>query len=341
MIQRYSVSRDDSIYEAFPDVAANSKGELICVFLECEHHSVRKNVHIAMTKSSDRGKTWSRKQRFAEIDDIHTYNCPRISLLSDGSMAIICDVRNTGEDDETKKSYLHIWRSFDDGMTWTAPEELLIGGIVPDKYQILSNGRHIFGVHTTGKSGRLEQYACISDDNGKTWTKTLVGSDERYNLCEVSIAEVRPGTLVAFMRENSFLGYSCKKSISYDFGTTWEGVYDTNIDACHRPVVGFYKENMLLMTYRHFQGGAGGFGPWMQNLFGAFFDVDTALAKERTQQSVRIFPISYDRSPEADTGYSGWVHFDNDDFYVVNYMLDDAPKAQIAGFSFNLKDVIL
>ena len=62
-------------------------------------------------------------------------------------------------------------------------------------------------------------------------------------------------TLAAFMRENSGLGYSCKKAISYDFGTTWEGVYDTNIDCCHRPVVDFYDNDKILMTYRYMQGG--------------------------------------------------------------------------------------
>lgn len=339
MVKRYKISRDDSIYEAFPDLAANKKGELICVFLECEHHSIRKNVHLAMTKSADRGRTWSKKEKFAEIDDIHTYNCPRISLLPDGSMVIICDIRNTGESDETKKAYQHIWRSYDGGESWSGPQTLDFNGIVPDKYQVLSNGRHIFGIHRSGESGKLEQYACISDDGGKTWREVLIASDERFNLCEVSILEVKPGTLVAFMRENSFIGISCKKAISYDFGSTWEGVYDTNIDACHRPVAGFYADGKILMTYRHFQGGAVGFGPWMQNLFGAFFDAETALAKTRTDHAVRIFPISYDRSPAADTGYSGWVHFDNDEFYVVNYLLDDAPKAQIAGFSFDLKDV--
>lgn len=138
-----------------------------------------------------------------------------------------------------------------------------------------------------------------------------------------------------------FWDIRARNPISHDYGTTWEGVYDTNIDCCHRPVVDFYDDGKLLMTYRYMQGGKGGFGHWMQNLFGAFFDVETALAVERTEQSVRIFPISFDRSPESDTGYSGWTRLDDGKFYVVNYMLDDAPKAQIKGFSFDMNDVII
>lgn len=348
MVKKYTISRDDSTYEAFPDMAANKKGDLICVFLECEHHTIRKNVQIAITKSADKGRTWSQKKCFAKINDIfHTYNCPRISLLSDGSMVIICDILSNDENgkivekDATKKAYQHIWRSYDDGQTWNGPETVNCNGIVPDKYQVLSNGRHIFGIHRTGSSGKLEQYAYISDDRGKTWNEVLIAADERYNLCEVSILEVKTGTLVAFMRENSLIGHACKKAISYDFGSTWEGVFDTNIDACHRPVTGFYKDNKILMTYRHYQGGVGNFGYPMQNLFGAFFDIKTALAKERKEHAVRIFPISYDRSPHADTGYSGWVYLENGEFYVVNYLLDDAPEAQIAGFSFDIDDVCI
>jgi sialidase-1 len=212
---------------------------------------------------------------------------------------------------------------------------------VPDKYQVLSNGRHIFGIHRRDPETRkLTQYAYYSDDHGKTWTETVIASDNRYELCEVSIVEIN-GVLVAFMRENSGLGYSCKKAFSYDFGATWEGVYDTNIDCCHRPVVAKCENGMYLMTYRYMQGGKGWLGHWTQNLFGAFFNERTALAKERKEQSVRIFPISFDRSARSDMGYSGWVELEKDLFYVVNYLLDDAPKAQIKGYEFEMNDVII
>ena len=334
MLQQYTVSRDDSIYEAFPDLVQTATGELICVFLECEHHSIRKKVRIVMTKSTDNGRTWSPKMGFTEIcKEGHTYNCPRISRLPDNSLVVLCDCNGVSEQ--------HLWRSFDNGQTWKGPEIFPFHGIVPDKYQVLSNGRHIFAIHDENEKGKLEQYAYYSDDSGKTWTKTIVASDERYNLCEASILEVQPGILIAFMRENSFLGYCCKKTISYDFGTTWSSVYDTNIDCCHRPVAGFYEKDKILLTYRYMQGGKGWLGSWTQNLFGAFFDVETALATERSQQSVRIFPIAFDRSPQSDTAYSGWVRQKNGEFYVVNYLLDDAPKAQIRGYSFSLDDVIL
>lgn len=352
MIHRYQISNDPAAYEAFPDLVETKSGELICVFMECEHHGKRAKVRLDIAKSSDHGRTWSEKVPFTELSDgPYTYNCPRISRMPDDSLVIICDYIKVGSVYNRENSEQHVWYSHDDGKTWTEPRKLDIPGIVPDKYRVLSNGRHIVGAHRPNPvTKRLEQFAFYSDDNGETWTETLVASDERYNLCEVCIVEIKEGILVAFMRENSGLGYSCKKAFSYDYGTTWEGVYDTNIDGCHRPVADFYEDGKLFLTYRFIQGGGkrmivNGIS-WKtgdsQNFFGAFFDTETALAKERTDHYVIIFPIAYDRNvTNSDTGYSGWVMFDDGEFYVVNYTVDDADKGQIRGYTFDITDVML
>lgn len=343
MLKQYTVSRDDSVYECFPDMVKTKSGKLICVFRESAHHGDLNGSRLVCKESADNGKTWGEKCALTpRMEASFAYNCPKISALPNGELIIICDVLNRAvNEDLLVNCEQHIFRSSDDGKTWSAPEILPFKGIVPDKYQVLSNGRHIFGIHRRDpETKNLVQYAYYSDDNGKTWTETVIASDERYELCEVSIVEIN-GVLVAFMRENSGLGYSCKKAFSYDLGATWEGVYDTNIDCCHRPVVARCENGMYFMTYRYMQGGKGWLGHWTQNLFGAFFNERTALAKERREQSVRIFPISYDRSAKSDMGYSGWAELEKDRFYVVNYLLDDAPKAQIRGYEFEMNDVII
>ena len=117
MKTRYTVARDDSIYEAWPDLVKNSRGELICIFTQCKFHLDRKGVSLMMTKSYDNGKTWTPKEVFVTSpDDSYTYNCARISNLSDGRIAILCDIGiDMAGKDESLDCEQHVWFSSDDG----------------------------------------------------------------------------------------------------------------------------------------------------------------------------------------------------------------------------------
>ena len=66
-----------------------------------------------------------------------------------------------------------------------------------------------------------------------------------------------------------------------------------------------------------------------------------ARAETREEAATRILPIDFDRSPKADLGYSGWVQFDDGEIYVVTYIVDDAPKAQIRGYALQPGDFLL
>ena len=179
-----------------------------------------------------------------------------------------------------------------------------------------------------------------SDDKGKKWHGPVtVASEKRLNLCEASILSLEGSTLVAFMRENSFTGMDCYKAISNDNGLTWEGVYRVPIAGCHRPVAGYLNSGLIMITYRFFQGGKRGFGKGMQNFFAAVTDVDSVKEKQRCEQWARIVPIDYDKNSHADLGYSGWAQFDDGEIYIVNYIPDDAPKAQIRGYSLKESDL--
>jgi len=62
MIEKFTISRDDSIYHAWPDVALTPDGSLVCVFSECTHHGDRSYTRIMVCDSSDRGRTWTPKR---------------------------------------------------------------------------------------------------------------------------------------------------------------------------------------------------------------------------------------------------------------------------------------
>ena len=120
MIQKFNVSRDDSIYEAWPDVVLTEGGKLICVFSECEHHKNRDGARLMLTESLDRGRTWSAKIPLTEKGSPSEYfNCARISRLRDGTLAIICD-KIYGN--ENKSSEIWLWRSDSEGENWSEPK---------------------------------------------------------------------------------------------------------------------------------------------------------------------------------------------------------------------------
>jgi len=339
MIQKFAISRDDSVYQAWPDVALTKVGKLVCVFSECKHHGDRSYTRVMLTDSCDRGRTWTTKRPLTEAThgNVPYWNCARITLLRDGRLAVVVD-KIHGKGESLGKN--HIFFSSDDGTTWTETETP-VQGIVPDKLLELDNGRWIIGVHINDqKFGFLYQRLYYSDDQGKSWSEPItVGLKEGLNLCEVSILPVKD-KLVAFMRENSFDGKDCYKTISSDNGEHWSALIRFPLPGCHRPVTGFLQNGQILITHRFLQGG-NGWGWLMQNFFAALTDEESVLAESRKEAHTRILPLDFDRSPESDTGYSGWVQFDDGEIYIVNYIVDDAPKGQIRGYSLFMDDFLL
>ncbi|MBR5528119.1 MAG: exo-alpha-sialidase [Clostridia bacterium] len=333
-INKFTVSRDESIYEAWPDLVKTESGKLICVFTECEHHGDRENSRIVMAESFDRGRTWSRKKPLTgkcRKDDY--FNNARISKLPDGRLAIICD---RVYKDENTSSSIYVWYGDGEGQTWSDPIIYPFCGIVPDKLKVLKNGRMIISAHfKSPETEKLTQYLWYSDDDGKTWSERVtVASDPRYNLCEASIIEPEEGVLVAFLRENSRMGCDILKTISYDNGNTWSPVCNTQMDCGHRPVAGFLSDGGVMVTYRYIPGKS-------HNVFAAFLERGELTETAREKQTARIMPLDYDRNVNPDLGYTGWVQFDDGEIYVVNYIRDDADKAYIRGYSFYPEDVQL
>ena len=357
MIRRFTVSRDDDVYEAFPDLALAAPDRLVCVFLECTHHGDRSYTRVMLAESDDRGRTWAPKR--ALTDPLHGqgahggpfWNCPRISALSDGRLVAVID-RQAGRKRDATGGEQSNWLMFSDdhGRSFSDPAPTPVYGIVPDRLIECRAGPHpgrwVLSAHTVledGPHGRLWHQRCwLSDDRGGTWTGPVtIAAVPDLMLCEGSVCELPGGELVCFMRENSFQGLDAYKAVSLDGGETWDGPRRFPLPACHRPVAGVLGSGRVLITYRFMQGGKGWVGWWTQNLFAALTDVESCLARERAEAHTRIMPLDFDRSAESDTGYSGWVQLDDGEIYVVNYVLDDAPKAQVRGFALREDDLLL
>lgn len=350
MINKFTISRDDSIYEAWPDLALTPGGKLVCVFSECTHHADRGYTRVMVCDSSDRGRTWSAKRPVTEgTKDYPFYNCARITQLKDGRLAILVD-KLFEEDRSTKpeqcKNYLYF--SEDEGQTWSDGVLTPAKGIVPDKLLELDNGRWIIGAHYNAEKDfdQLVQRLWYSDDKGKTWSDpVIVARGEGLNLCEVTILPIKSkkDTLVAFHRENSGDGKDCYKTISYDNGEHWSELIRFPLPGCHRPVSGYLNDGRIMITYRFLHGGGRMGSSFMpaQTFMAAITNEESALGLRRVDSGVRIMPIDYDRSQHSDFGYSGWVQFDDGEIYIAQYIVDDAPKAQIRGYSFYPDEFVL
>ncbi|MBD2871854.1 sialidase family protein [Paenibacillus arenilitoris] len=334
MIEKYAVSRDDDWYEAWPDLALTRSGKLICVFAQCTHHGDRSATRLMMIESADRGRSWGNKRPLTAVTNGRPYwNCARITRLRDGRLVIVAD-QITKEKEGGGRNYL--WIGDAEGERWSEPIETPLEGIVPDKLCELPSGRWLLSAHMNG------QWLRYSDNQGQDWSEpVLVARQEGLKLCEGSILPLDDGTLVAFLRENSGDGQDCYKAISYDQGETWNGVYRMPLPGCHRPVAGLLRSGSVMIAYRFMQGGKGWLGYWTQNFFVALTDQASAKATERKEQWTRIMPVDYDRSPVADLGYSGWVQFDDGEIYIVQYIVDDAPKGQIRGYSLREEEFLL
>lgn len=342
-IQYFSVSKDDSIYEAFPDAVLTDGGKLISVFEECTHHSDRSYARIMKCESTDRGRTWTPKMCVfdnIENEDIY-WNCARISKLNDGRLVLLADKIFREDKSVEGPAEIHYLIGDPEGTDWEGPYVGPCDGIVPDQLIQLESGRWLMSTHLK-HDGYARQSVWYSDDEGKTWSdRIVVAEKEGLNLCEGSILQLKDSTLVCFLRENSGLGLDCYKAISHDEGETWEGPYESNMPGCHRPVAGYLNSGMIMITHRFMHGGNGWVGFWTQNFFAGFTNEESCKAIQRKEQGFRIMPIDFDRSPVSDIGYSGWVQFDDGEILVVYYIVDDSPNGQIRAASFYEEDVMI
>ncbi len=344
-MEKFIVSRDDSVYEAWPHLALTASEKLVCVFSECTHHNDRSYTRIVTVTSTDRGRTWSAKRPLTEPchDRENFWNCARISNLSDGRLAIAVDRQpNCDEAGPIEKRRNYLFFSSDEGETWKGPVDTPALGGCPDKLLELESGRWLYSCTCLDPELQTQiQRLWYSDNQGESWSgPVIVAKKKGLKLCEVSILPVKD-KLVAFHREESREGWDCYKTISADNGETWSDVIRFPLPGCHRPAAGRLNNGQILITYRFVQGGKGRRGYWVQNLFSGLTDDESALATDRRGARTRIMPIDFDRSASADTGYSGWVQFKDGEIYVVNYIMDDAPCAQIRGYSLQMSDLIL
>ena len=336
MIEKYIISKDEKYYRAFTDLI-EVNGKLICVFSEMNKDT--KESNICFSESNDNGINWSGRIIFQKkFDNNGRWDCSRLSKLKDGSIIMLSTWYLNG--DKTKKeSYVYMWRFDKNFELISGPIKTTINGIVPDKITELDD-RWLTSTHENN-NGKRETYLYTSFDKGKTWRKSNLSHSDIYDVCETSIISIDNNTLVALMRENSHQGIDCLKTISYDKGESWSDIYRMPIPACHRPIISKLSSGKYVITYRFDYAKFVGKGIHGNIFMGCLCTKEDLLEKDRDKIIPRIFPIDYDRNINSNCGYSGQVQLDDDSIYVTAHIVDDNPVAQIRGYKFKVKDLII
>ena len=328
LIESFTVCRDDSIFEGWPDLIRLKSSRMLLVYNECNGHGDRDHSRITMRTSDDFGKTWSEKRYIGpETQHGDNWNSIRVSQMSDGRILLVCD-RVIGVE-TSAETELYLWESTDDGKTWNEGKRIGIHGYCSDKIRELSGGTLMLCVSVfNSMSGKTEVLAYRSTDNGKTWSGPVTAAaDPRYTFIEPALLELKDGTIAVFLRENSQKGYNGFMALSYDGGKSFEKEREIPLTGMHRPFAGFLSDGRILLSYReHLSSSL----PY-PDLKGAIFTEESLLSGPDDRQ---VFLISHDSSDHPDQGYSAWVQLDSGAVYMVNYVMNDAPRAYIQGYVF-------
>ena len=357
-MQKFTVSRNDDVYEAFADIAQATDGTLVCTYRESLCHAPTPWSKVIVRRSYDRGFTWGLPQVVMEQseDDEGQLNCSRIASCRDGTLLLIVDLQHRApgrlEPDGAENL---LFRSRDHGASWQGPEQTGIADAIGPSLKELSNGNLIVGLteHDLAADGKTlveSQTTYLSRDGGKTWEgpsrvpdppmPTVNGRPWRLN--EGDFAELDDGPLILYMREDAE-GLSGWKSISRDGGRSWSRPVRTHMMHClGRPSVGRLWSGEIAITYRITCGLSVALGLHVETPReagrGFADDGDSGTAAADDIPEVRFAFIDNDRSLCTDSGYSGWVQLPDGDLYVVNYINDDAPRAHIRGYRMGRED---
>jgi len=342
-IEMSIVSRDDRVYEAFPDLAATPSGRLVCIYRESDAHRPVAISNLVWRTSDDSGRTWGPRRLLAQAeprgDRLFAWNCPRIVCLQDGRLIYLCDAYELppDEDQGCRDSRIYFWVSKDQGQTFEGPQcQSGPIGVVPDRILVTHQGTWLFSTTYRPATGKMEgQYLWRSTDEGKTWEEPIcVAYDDNLELCEGSIVQLDSGALVCYLREDQRKGYPGFKTISHDDGLSWEGVYPTLMPCAHRPVAGLTKSGKVMVTFAEMLNEI---SPGRRNLRALLETQDSALETDHDKQYGIVLSLDHDRVTTglSGNGYTGWLQLPGDDFFVVNYIFDDAPNAQIRSYRFS------
>jgi hypothetical protein len=205
---------------------------------------------IMVARSRDGGRTWHEHRAIAHAnvwEHRAAWVVPQMSVLRDGRIVIVVDrgQRNPGQnwpmlsDWQKPDRGMSNWISWssDHGATWTPFAKIDDVGGEPGYIREFSDGTLAYTRTSSAKTTQLKNPPApwndiyyrneivFSDDRGKTWARSGWLSDNPFHGdCEVGLAELAPGKLIAATRiglGNGRFGHPSRLIYSDDNGRTW------------------------------------------------------------------------------------------------------------------------
>ena len=346
-----TIARDDSLYEAFPDICLLPSGKLLCIYRESDAH-VAGNARIMLIESDDRGHSWVNARPLdvplSFTQHRRVWNGPRITRLPDGRLVAISDASVYPDEadsclwPENRRCFQNfLWLSHDDGQTWTERRQTDIEGLCPDKVLALDDTHWLIAIarFSTRFPGAFRVSVAHSVDGGRTWPAAVLAAEQDgYQHDEASVVRLTDGRLLCVMRENVHTTRPSHYVLSADDGYTWSTPRRAPFFG-DRPAAGLLQSGKLLVTYRNVEPAPGevklkvgrnpGTWAWCGDLSGLAGTGGESLFLELEHDACGW---------HGDYGYSGWVQFDDGEIFCVYHHRDAAPNSYIRGCRFREED---
>jgi hypothetical protein len=259
---------------------------LVCTYRQTDSHTAVIS-NIMTCRSNDKGQTWIDHKMISKSDVWNEGGCwvaPQLSRLRDERIVLIADFgkRTTGQNWPMLSDWQkpprgmsnHLFWSADNGKTWSGPHRIDELGGEPGYIIELSNGTLIYTRTESSTTDSVwnppqpwgknyyQNVAVFSDDQGKTWNRTSMISDEPHQGdCEVGLVELAPNNLMAMTRIGLAGGGFMQPSrfiYSRDNGKTW-GEQTLSPIYGQRTIVRKLQSGKLFATYRNSWGTPGSY----------------------------------------------------------------------------------
>jgi photosystem II stability/assembly factor-like uncharacterized protein len=158
----------DGTYPGWPWITASADGTLYCVFREGTEHGYSATGRALITKSEDKGHTWSKATIIVDEPKVDDRNVA-VAELSGGDLLVTYNTYSAA-----KESQAMTIRSADGGRTWSKPKPLdRVNTRTRSAVVTLEDGTLVLPYYVAPGNGSL---AAVSEDGGRRW-KTFVVPD--------------------------------------------------------------------------------------------------------------------------------------------------------------------